>query len=70
VTRRFGRRFPHDGVSIGEQGQDAIERPFSFVADRNPNRHMGIGFGIHACIGMHLAKIGMTAAFQIKHYPN
>jgi len=39
---------------------DAFERPFSFIADRNPNRHVGFGFGIHACIGMYLAKIEMV----------
>jgi cytochrome P450 len=41
---------------------DAFERPFSFIADRNPNRH--VGFGIHACIGMYLAKIEMVIFFR------
>jgi cytochrome P450 len=43
---------------------DAFEKPFSFLADRNPNRHMGFGFGIHACIGMYLAKIEMVIFFR------
>jgi cytochrome P450 len=43
---------------------DAFERPFSFIADRNPNRHVGFGFGIHACIGMYLAKIEMVIFFR------
>jgi cytochrome P450 len=43
---------------------DAFERPFSFIADRNPNRHVGFGFGIHACLGMYLAKIEMVAFFR------
>lgn len=43
---------------------EAFERPFSFVADRNPNRHVGFGFGIHACIGMYLAKIEMVIFFR------
>jgi cytochrome P450 len=43
---------------------DAFERPFTFIADRNPNRHMGFGFGIHACIGMYLAKIEMVIFFR------
>jgi cytochrome P450 len=42
----------------------AFERPFSFIADRNPNRHLGFGFGIHACIGMHLAKVEMVVFFR------
>ncbi|MEO8781483.1 MAG: cytochrome P450 [Bradyrhizobium sp.] len=44
--------------------EDAFERPFSFIADRNPNRHVGFGFGIHACIGMYLAKIEMVIFFR------
>jgi cytochrome P450 len=43
---------------------EAFERPFSFIADRNPNRHVGFGFGIHACIGMYLAKIEMVIFFR------
>lgn len=41
--------------------EDAFERPFTFVADRTPNRHVGFGFGIHACLGMYLAKVEMIA---------
>jgi cytochrome P450 len=44
--------------------EEAFEQPFSFIADRNPNRHMGFGFGIHACIGMYLAKIEMVIFFR------
>ncbi len=44
--------------------EDAFERPFAFIADRNPNRHLGFGFGIHACIGMHLAKVEMVTFFR------
>jgi cytochrome P450 len=43
---------------------DAFEHPFSFIADRTPNRHVGFGFGIHACIGMYLAKIEMVVFFR------
>ena len=41
--------------------EDAFESPFAFVADRTPNRHVGFGFGIHACLGMYLAKVEMIA---------
>ncbi|MET4119878.1 cytochrome P450 [Bradyrhizobium sp. JR4.1] len=41
--------------------EDAFERPFAFIADRTPNRHVGFGFGIHACLGMYLAKVEMIA---------
>ena len=43
---------------------DAFDHPFSFIADRTPNRHVGFGFGIHACIGMYLAKIEMVVFFR------
>jgi cytochrome P450 len=43
---------------------EAFEQPFSFIADRNQNRHVGFGFGIHACIGMYLAKIEMVIFFR------
>ena len=41
--------------------EDAFECPFAFVADRTPNRHVGFGFGLHACLGMYLAKVEMIA---------
>lgn len=41
--------------------EEAFDRPFVFLADRAPNRHVGFGFGIHACLGMYLAKVEMIA---------
>ncbi len=31
--------------------------PTTFVIDRNPNRHLSFGVGIHRCVGSHLARI-------------
>ena len=28
-----------------------------FVIDRNPNRHVSFGMGLHRCVGSHLARI-------------
>jgi cytochrome P450 len=48
----------------GNRDEEAFDRPFDFVPDRTPNRHLGFGFGIHACIGRHLAKAEIVAFFR------
>lgn len=40
----------------GNRDESVFERPDEFVLDREPNRHLAFGFGIHRCIGAHLAK--------------
>ncbi|MCK1724225.1 cytochrome P450 [Bradyrhizobium sp. 142] len=48
----------------GNRDEEAFDRPFAFIPDRSPNRHLGYGFGIHACIGRHLAKAEIVAFFR------
>jgi cytochrome P450 len=48
----------------GNRDEDAFDRPFEFIPDRSPNRHLGFSFGIHACIGRHLAKAEIVAFFR------
>ena len=48
----------------GNRDEEAFDRPFEFTPDRSPNRHLGFGFGIHACIGRHLAKAEIVAFFR------
>ncbi|HLG84624.1 MAG TPA: cytochrome P450 [Bradyrhizobium sp.] len=48
----------------GNRDEEAFDRPFEFIPDRSPNRHLGYGFGIHACIGRHLAKAEVVAFFR------
>ena len=48
----------------GNRDEEAFDRPFEFIPDRSPNRHLGYGFGIHACIGRHLAKAEIVAFFR------
>jgi cytochrome P450 len=34
----------------------AFERPDDVVIDRDPNRHLAFGVGLHRCIGLHMAR--------------
>jgi len=38
-----------------------FEDPETFRVDRSPNLHLGFGWGIHACMGSHLARAETTA---------
>ena len=44
--------------------QEAFDEPYSFRADRKPNRHVGFGYGVHMCLGMALAKFEMRILFR------
>ncbi|WP_420451139.1 cytochrome P450 [Ilumatobacter sp.] len=43
---------------------DAFERSDEFVIDREVNRHVAFGLGIHRCLGSNLARLEMEVAFQ------
>ena len=44
--------------------EELFEDPTRFRVDRQPNRHLGFGYGAHACLGMFLAKIELQALFR------
>src|SRR6266851_1759381 len=48
----------------GNRDEETFDRPFKFIPDRSPNRHLGFGYGIHACIGRHLAKAEIVSFFR------
>jgi cytochrome P450 len=48
----------------GNRDEAVFPDPFEFRADRAPNRHVGFGFGAHACLGVHLARIEMAILFE------
>ncbi len=41
-----------------------FDDPFAFRVDRPGVRHLAFGFGAHACLGQHLARMEMSALFQ------
>jgi hypothetical protein len=43
--------------------EDVFEDPFRFRIDRDPNPHVGFGYGEHFCLGSHLARRSQRALF-------
>lgn len=43
---------------------DAFERAGEFVIDRQQNRHVAFGLGIHRCLGSNLARMELTVALE------
>jgi cytochrome P450 len=41
-----------------------FEDPDRFIADRSPNRHIGLGLGIHRCLGAHLLRVEARIVMQ------
>jgi cytochrome P450 len=44
--------------------EDVFDRPFDFLIDRKPNRHISFGYGAHVCLGQHLARMEMRRLFE------
>ena len=43
---------------------DRFENPDDFGIQRNVRGHVGFGHGVHACLGMHLARLELTCLFE------
>jgi cytochrome P450 len=53
-------------ISSANRDERVFDRPESFVIDRHPNPHLAFGFGIHFCLGAHLARMeGQIAVEQL-----
>lgn len=48
----------------GNRDEDVFEAPFAFRLDRKPNKQLAFGYGAHACLGQHLAKLEMRIFFE------
>jgi len=44
--------------------EDVFPDPFTFRLDRKPNRHIGLGYGGHICLGQHLARLEMRTFWE------
>ncbi len=49
----------------GNRDEDAIERPYEFIIDRDrPRHHISFGFGIHRCMGNRLAEMQLRVVWE------
>ncbi|WP_289009756.1 cytochrome P450 [uncultured Thermomonospora sp.] len=48
----------------GNRDERVFKDPDRFRFDRSPNEHVGFGWGVHACLGAHLARIETRLFFQ------
>ena len=78
--RAFSRYVAHDvevaGTRIPEasrvmmiyasanRDEDVFPDPDRFDVTRNVRKHVGFGHGVHACMGMHLARLEMRRLFE------
>lgn len=47
----------------GNRDEEIFDSPFDFRVDRNPNRHLAFGYGVHLCLGQYFAKLEMKMLF-------
>lgn len=54
-----------DGLCLfywsGNRDEDVFEDPFKFRVDRQVQKHVAFGHGVHLCLGMHLARMEIKA---------
>jgi cytochrome P450 len=56
-------------IASANRNETIFENPDKFIIDRDPNPHLAFGFGIHFCLGAHLARLEgeIAVASMIKH---
>lgn len=48
----------------GNRDEAVFENPFEFRLGRKPNKQLSFGYGAHACIGQHLARLELRILFE------
>jgi len=51
-------------LASANRDEDVFDRPDKFVVDRQPNRHLAFGMGIHYCVGAPLARLEADIAMR------
>ncbi len=51
-------------LGAAHRDEEVFDRAEDFVHDRNPNKHLAFGYGIHACTGATLARIEARVVFK------
>jgi hypothetical protein len=67
-TEVSGRKIRKDDwlllfYASANRDEDLFDDPFRFRIDRDPNPHVGFGYGEHFCLGSHLARRSQRALF-------
>ncbi|MCJ8014652.1 cytochrome P450 [Paenibacillus sp. KQZ6P-2] len=65
-------QFIHIWMASANHDEDVFERPEEFNIHRNPNPHLGLGSGIHFCLGSQLARLESKIAIEtlLERFPN
>jgi cytochrome P450 len=74
ATELAGQTIPQGALVIpliasANRDEEVFDRADQFVIDRSPNPHVAFGFGIHNCLGAHLARLEgeVAIASMVKH---
>jgi cytochrome P450 len=52
------------GTELANRDPHAFDKPDEVDIDRNPNRHLSFGFGLHHCLGAPLARRELKVAME------
>lgn len=56
-----------DGICLhypsGNRDEEVFDAPFEFRVDRDVKKQVAFGYGVHLCLGMHLARMEIKALF-------
>ena len=51
-------------LSVKQGDEEAFDDPFAFDIEREPNKHLAFGHGLHFCLGAPLARMEIGAFFR------